>query len=497
MLRTLSRRYTLTEQEFPCPILLEDYLIVFHDYALLAGNYQFTEAMETVERFKSTKFSRKDGVENPWIQILGELITLAKNDKAFYTCSFLVSRAFFRRNSTAKDQYMTICETIQRMRVKFLSDPAMELLIDDLMTYSRSRAESVKLISGLAAWVHRKEPVDWKRHLGETEAIIAKFKQPEEEVFLLKPADLRPTAPLIEPKQTAIAPCEFLNPIIELALTELNILKNLFKTQIGLNTCELFTCMSSLALIRSEFVTAVKEVQMADGGSAQKSFFFSQITKPSPKNKLIYWYAEFYDLLLAKFSLYFANAIGTYCESSEVQKIHEVDNGHNFINRCVEFYKKSNAFYLAIVQSRTEGPRYNSPFDVEELYFAPRGEEDQQDDYLYPLIFRLPSPTHNDHRHEDLEYFDQDDVHRMVDGFVRKQLIGIPYEYSGATKVYTSMRDVTAYGARLELDTYLVVIYEGSAVNEKKHNPVEFIHHLSNDLKCVKLIRTLRARAKV
>ncbi|KAK6033308.1 hypothetical protein OSTOST_00481 [Ostertagia ostertagi] len=67
----------------------------------------------------------------------------------------------------------------------------------------------------------------------------------------------------------------------------------------------------------------------------KENFIFSRSTEKLPRNRLINWLIQFYNLLMAKFSLYFTNVLANFCSVDDLKIV-----------------KKADAVCLAIIMDR-------------------------------------------------------------------------------------------------------------------------------------------------
>uniref|UniRef100_A0A0K0DA66 SWIM-type domain-containing protein n=1 Tax=Angiostrongylus cantonensis TaxID=6313 RepID=A0A0K0DA66_ANGCA len=120
-------------------------------------------------------------------------------------------------------------------------------------------------------------------------------------------------------------------------------------------------------------------------------------TEKLPRNRLINWFVQFYNLLMAKFSLYFTNVLANFCSVDDLKNIYTIDNGYNFISNATQLVKKTDAVCLAIVMDRENFTENFYGFGYHRLKdrFTPGALTEPRKGIaaLCPAVFRLPSPA--------------------------------------------------------------------------------------------------------
>ncbi|KAK6051110.1 hypothetical protein COOONC_11385 [Cooperia oncophora] len=232
---------------------------------------------------------------------------------------------------------------------------------------------------------------------------------------------------------------------------EIDVLLLLVSAQIHISNCKMFESLLQLKEIRERFDYWVRDSHCLN--PVNKSvFYFFRSTEKLPRNRLINWLIQFYNLLMAKFSLYFTNVLANFCSVDDLKIIHTIDNGYNFISNATQIVKKTDAICLAIVMDRETC--------TENFY----------------------GQSHND-------IFEKYQPH--IYAFIQSNL-----RHPAKSKyIYDAERDHCMFGDIVEAKLYIVVVYAGK-VCEKDATMLTFIQQMTTSLRGSRLFLSLKNAAK-
>nr|CDJ97396.1 Protein of unknown function DUF2003 domain containing protein [Haemonchus contortus] len=412
---------------------------VIQRYGQLVEKFQFDQARELIEQYTQST-SRSVMVINEkdvsWAALLSSLILIANCDKNYYLLSFLQPRAFFRKENALKNQYYQISEKLVRACPSAAlpdggSSPAT--LADHIMAQCRqyvlARVEMISIYTTIASLANDRV-ILW-------DSLHARGVRVSEMLKSCHHHSLFSMAHLLS--------------------GEIDVLLLLVSAQIHISNCKMFESLLQLKEIRERFDYWVRDSHCLN--PVNKSvFYFFRSTEKQPRNRLINWLIQFYNLLMAKFSLYFTNVLGNFCSVDDLRTIHTIDNGFNFISNATQIVKKTDAACLAIVMDRENCTESFYGFGYNRLKdrFTPGPPTEPRKGLaaLCPAVFRLPSPAEG-HKSSHNDVFEKYQEH--IYAFIQSNL-----RYPAKSKyIYDAERDHCMFGDIVEAKLYIVVVYAG------------------------------------
>ncbi|KAK6030017.1 hypothetical protein OSTOST_03856 [Ostertagia ostertagi] len=423
----------------------------------------------------STPVFRPADVEQV-IERYGQLVEkfqIANCDKNYYLLSFLQPRAFFRKENALKNQYYQISEKLVRACPSAALPDAgssSATLADHIMAQCRqyvlARVEMISIYTTIASLANDRV-ILW-------DSLHARGVRVSEMLKSCHHHSLFSMAHLLS--------------------GEIDVLLLLVSAQIHISNCKMFESLLQLKEIRERFDYWVRDSHCLN--PVNKSvFYFFRSTEKLPRNRLINWLIQFYNLLMAKFSLYFTNVLANFCSVDDLKIIHTIDNGYNFISNATQIVKKTDAVCLAIVMDRENCTENFYGFGYNRLKdrFTPGPPTEPRKGLaaLCPVVFRLPSPAEG-HKsaqsHNDV--FEKYQPH--IYAFIQSNL-----RYPAKSKyIYDAERDHCMFGDIVEAKLYIVVVYAGR-VCEKDATMLTFIQQMTTSLRGSRLFLSLKNAAKV
>ncbi|VDK41293.1 unnamed protein product [Cylicostephanus goldi] len=413
---------------------------------------QFDQAREIIEQY--TQSSSKSMIiinekDVSLAALLSSLVMLANCDKSYYFLSFLQPKAFFRKENALKNQYYQISEKLvrassstPRSENESSSTSEIEQILTECRQYVLARVEMISIFTTIAS-------------LGEIDVLL-----------------------LLVSAQMHIANCK----ASRLALHV--VAKFLF---------QMFESLLQLKEIRERFDFWIRDAHCLN--PVNKSvFYFFRSNEKLPRNRLINWLIQFYNLLMAKFSLYFTNVLANFCSVDDLKTVHTIDNGFNFISNATQFVKKTDAICLAIVMDREKCSDSFYGFGYHRLKdrFTPGPPTEPRKGVaaLCPAVFRLPSPTEG-HKsaqsHNDIFERCQENIYEFIESNLRHPVRNKYF--------YDPVKDHCMFGDNVEAELYIVVVYAGR-VCEKDAAVLAFIQQMTTSLRGSRLFLSLKNAAK-
>ncbi|EYC04389.1 hypothetical protein Y032_0088g2176 [Ancylostoma ceylanicum] len=358
---------------------LADIEQVIQEYGRLVEKFQFDQARETIEQYtQSTSkpvmiINEKDVC---WASLLSALAMIANCDKNYYLLSFLQPKAFFRKENALKNQYYQISEKLMRASPSTPlseagpsgSTSAAEQILTQCRQYVLARVEMISIYTTIASLANDRV-ILW-------DSLHARGVRVSEMLKSCQHPSLFSMAHLLS--------------------GEIDVLLLLVSAQIHISNCKMFESLLQLKEIRERFDFWIRDSHCLN--SVNKSvFYFFRSNEKLPRNRLINWLIQFYNLLMAKFSLYFTNVLANFCSVDDMKTVHTIDNGYNFISNANQLLKKTDAVCLAIVMDRETCAENFHGFGYHRLKdrFTPGPPTEPRKGVaaLCPAVFRLPSPA--------------------------------------------------------------------------------------------------------
>ncbi|VDM70924.1 unnamed protein product [Strongylus vulgaris] len=281
--------------------------------------------------------------------------------------------------------------------------------------------------------------------------------------------------------------------MVHLLSGEIDVLLLLVSAQIHISNCKMFESLLQLKEIRERFDFWIRDSHCLN--PVNKSvFYFFRSNEKLPRNRLINWLIQFYNLLMAKFSLYFTNVLANFCSIDDIKTVHTIDNGFNFISNATQFVKKTDAVCLAIVMDREKCSENFYGFGYHRLKdrFTPGPPTEPRKGVaaLCPAVFRLPSPAEG-HKsaqsHNNVFEKYQGDIYGFIESNLRHPAKNRYF--------YDSEKDHCMFGDIVEAELYIVIVYAGR-VCEKDAAVLAFIQQMTTSLRGSRLFLSLKNAAK-
>ncbi|VDM51680.1 unnamed protein product [Angiostrongylus costaricensis] len=447
---------------------------VIQRYGQLIEKFQFNQAREAIEQYMQST-SKPVVITNEkdvsWSALLSSLALIANCDKNYYLLSFLQPKAFFRKENALKNQYYQISENLMRASpsASVPDSSATNLALADYLIvqcrqYVLARVKMINIYTTLASLANDRE-ILW-------ESIHAR--------------GVRITEMLQSSQKHSLF------SMVHLLSGEIAVLLLLVSAQIHISNCKMFESLLQLKEIRERFDFWVRDSHCLN--SVNKSvFYFFRSTEKLPRNRLINWFVQFYNLLMAKFSLYFTNVLANFCSVDDLKNIYTIDNGYNFISNATQLVKKTDAVCLAIVMDRENFTENFYGFGYHRLKdrFTPGAPTEPRKGLaaLCPAVFRLPSPTDGHKSAQSHDVFEK--YHGYIYEFIQSNL----RQPSKSRYFYDAEKDHCMFGDIVEAKLYLVVVCLGR-VCEKDVTIMSFIQNMTTSLRGSSLFLSLKNAAK-
>lgn len=449
---------------------------IIQRYGQLVEKFQFDQAREVIEQYTQSS-SRSVMVINEkdvsWAALLSSLVLIANCDKNYYLLSFLQPRAFFRKENALKNQYYQISEKLVRACPSAVSPDgdssatamSAEIIMAQCRQYVLARVEMISIYTTISNLANDRI-ILW-------DSLHARGVRVSEMLKSCHHHSLFSMAHLLS--------------------GEIDVLLLLVSAQIHISNCKMFESLLQLKEIRERFDFWVRDSHCLN--PVNKSvFYFFRSTEKLPRNRLINWFIQFYNLLMAKFSLYFTNVLANFCSVDDLKTVHTIDNGYNFISNATQLVKKTDAVCLAIVMDRENCTENFYGFGYHRLKdrFTPGPPTEPRKGVaaLCPAVFRLPSPTEG-HKSAQLHNDVFEKYQEHIYAFIQSNL-----RHPSRTKyIYDAERDHCMFGDTVEAKLYIVVVYAGR-ICEKDTTVSAFIQQLTTSLRGSRLFLSLKNAAK-
>ncbi|KHJ89942.1 hypothetical protein OESDEN_10222 [Oesophagostomum dentatum] len=397
---------------------------------------------------------------------------IANCDKNYYLLSFLQPKAFFRKENALKNQYYQISEKLMRASPSTprsesgsSSTVIVEQLLEQCRQYVLARVEMISIFTTIASLANDRV-ILWDSLHARGAVVSEMLKTCQHDAIY---------------------------SMIHLLSGEIDVLLLLVSAQIHISDCKMFESLLQLKEIRQRFEFWIRDSHCLN--PVNKSvFYFFRSNEKMPRNRLINWLIQFYNLLMAKFSLYFTNVLANFCSVDDIRTVHTIDNGYNFISNATQFVKKTDAVCLAIVMDREQCTEnfYGFGYHRLENRFTPGPPTEPRKGVaaLCPPVFRLPSPTEghkSSQSHNDVFERYQGDIYGFIESNLRNQ--------AKSKYLYDAEKDHTMFGDNVEAKLYIVLVYSGR-VSEKDAPALSFIQQMTTSLRGSRLFLSLKNAAK-
>ncbi|KAK6729942.1 hypothetical protein RB195_006784 [Necator americanus] len=448
---------------------------VIKQYGREVEKFQFDKARGTIERYTqstskpSTVMDEKDV---SWDTLLSCLAAIANCDKNYYLLSFLQPKAFFRKENALKNQYYQISEKLMHAcsPVTLSDDGAgsanpADRMLAQCRQYVLARVEMISIYTTIASLANDRT-ILWDSLHARGIRVAEVLKSCQHPILF---------------------------SMTQLLSGEIDVLLLLVSAQIQISNCKMFESLLQLKEIRERFDLWIRDSHCLN--SVNRSvFYFFRSNEKLPQNRLISWLIQFYNLLMAKFSLYFTNVLANFCSVDDLKIVHTIDNGYNFISNATQLVKKTDAICLAIVMDREKctDSFYGFGYHRLESRFTPGPPTEPRKGVaaLCPAVFRLPSPVEG---HKSAQ--SHNDVFEKYQGHIYDFIESNLRHPAKSKYFYDVEKDHCMFGDIVEAKLYIVVVYAGR-VCEKDASVLTFIQQMTTSLRGSRLFLSLKNAAK-
>ncbi|CAI4233297.1 unnamed protein product [Auanema sp. JU1783] len=458
---------------------------IIEEFGREVQKFEFARASKIIDDFRQKKLLFTSTPEDlAWGRLLNALSEISNCDCKYYQMAFLHNRAktMFRKEVVGcRSQYEAIAKELEGGAEKLNSvSTVVSHLLDLCRTYVLARLEMILLYDKMTLLV-TEASIDWSsmEHVAITlRENLRKCHHPD------------------------------LAGISHLFQEEVEILRLLFTAQIHISNCRMFESLLELKQVRENFDFWIKELGSLNPANLS---FFAKILggEPVPRNRLIQWLIKFYDLLMAKFSLYFTNVLEAYCGDEDRESIHSIDNKFNFIDSFRNIQAQIKACRVGIIMDRS--------FDGSDFYgfgYLRKDNKFATDGYpieplkgvcsKYPFIFQCPNPTPGHQRNPSAE-----EEHGCIEKFIKKHLEsrkvpefrgGEDGEKPNERKELDTWRSETqskyVYGDHLEGQLFIVAILNHPLKATELGEFTKFVYASQAKLRGSDLLAELRQTAR-
>uniref|UniRef100_A0A1I7XFT7 Vacuolar fusion protein MON1 homolog n=1 Tax=Heterorhabditis bacteriophora TaxID=37862 RepID=A0A1I7XFT7_HETBA len=454
---------------------------VIQKYGILVEKFQFDQARELIDEYRYAKSKQvliSNSKDAAWATLLSTLAHIATCDKNYYLLSFLQPKAFFRKENALKNQYL-------------------QIRLDNLVLTALKYSYAINNISML--YDFRCSAPSTYRFAANDRVINWESMQSRGEKVL---------------EMSSACHHHALSAMAHLFSEEIDILLLLISAQIHISNCRMFESLLQLKEIRERFDFWVRDLESLNPINKPVFLFFKLVllfllvynlialflslkyyrsVEKVPRNRLIHWLIQFYNLLMAKFSLYFTDVLGHYCSVDDIKTIHTIDNGFNFISNANQFLKKTGAVYLTIVMDRRDCKEdfYGLGYHRLDKRFTPGAPAEPLSGLSSrcPAVFKLPNPT-DVHKQPQNQIFEKHQEY--VASFINLCFPQGPVRHKYH---YDAEHDYCLFGDLVEGNLYLVVLYAGR-IPDRDTSVLGFIQEMTTALRGSKLFLALKNAAK-
>ncbi|CAJ0959235.1 unnamed protein product, partial [Mesorhabditis belari] len=399
--------------------------------------FRFDLAKDLVDEFRAKLGQTNCAInakDNSWSLLMQSLAQIAVADRNYYQLSFLLPKMFFRKEDGLQRTYALIAEDLKNAAQNVAIGSVSEHLLSQCRHYVNARIQMIQLYILLANTADR-----------EWEELTRRAK--------------------IETEQTRRFSHPNLLALANLYQDEVDLLYLLLKLQCSIVDGNLVKSVTALKEVKDKFD---KWLQPSEAAAANRAGFASWLFKGSNektahKSRLITWLIQFKAHLLAKFTLYYCDSLGPYCNPTDLDTIltkqHIVANSPNYLTLCRDFVsKRSDIEYFYILMNRTE--RDEPFYGFHYVRTQNRFDQSQQVEPLkglhekFPIMLRLPihyEPNSLPIPHRVDQYHDE--IAQLIEGNGRKFF-------------ENTTLDKTFYCERLEEEIYAVAVLDGMKIRE-------------------------------
>ncbi|KAG7257567.1 hypothetical protein CRUP_017314 [Coryphaenoides rupestris] len=417
------------------------------------GMFSFDRAKDYVEKEKDS--TRSAGAI--WTALLAALGHLAAAEKAYYNMTFLGQKLGGQSFFSRKDSIRTIYASLYN-----------------------------ELRQGVAAGRHaprRAPPPAWRKllaHLAEQLCHFHARRAPRwptcnEKMHALADAEVRSTLrswwPRWRPSWRSTAP-RFHHPILGRVeggfQTEVDVVSQLLRCQAQVSEWRFLPALLGLHGAHSKL--AAWGLLLQRQKETRKHLFGGQSQRPVPPPHLYVWLRTFQASLLAKFTLYFHEALSRQAPAAGDMRALASRAAPDYHGRIAAFVRKHDASSVSLLP----GHGYHHPASYRE---APKGVEQ------YPAVVSVPAGDGRAHTHWPAVV--------MLMGDRATELNAL----DKAVHFYDDKAQSTYYLARPERHFTLVVIFEGRR-SERDTHVAAFLQEVAGALRTSRPFATLKPGSK-
>ncbi|VDM13254.1 unnamed protein product [Wuchereria bancrofti] len=443
---------------------------------------RFDDARGLIESFRGTRVPISSSAEDSLCHLLlSACIQIVKAESAYYSLNFMVTKAFFRRESTLLLTYTQIKAELCRMDdvIGNANISAAEDIRRRLIDFTSAR---VSMINVYNSFLVESSILPYLLLYCLTQSIINfNFSCGTNHLDFGLPSELTALTTVlssVEHLLMLLVNHESLTFLFTFVINEIVVMKLLLEVQLALIRCEflqsLIKLKSAHIKLRSWFNSVgYKHTQI----KATAKFFGLGPQVQCSSLRLCGWTYEFYMLLLAKFSLYFHDSLQPQCSSGDFDHAISVMKSPNFVQLFATFRRKMEPLYILLIANRCDASDippligYGCASDLDD------GEGELRKKFL--VFFRIGGEAK--------------EMNILLPS------ISILVQEAGAKKsgtdrityCYDQLMSRSFFVLLVEYNLYVTIIFDRK-VSERDNTVVSFLLNSCSQLRCTKICQSWR-----
>uniref|UniRef100_A0A914XMK8 Uncharacterized protein n=1 Tax=Plectus sambesii TaxID=2011161 RepID=A0A914XMK8_9BILA len=434
------------------------------------GKFHFDAAREVVDTFRNRRQPvLVDARDGGWHCLLSAVVQLTQVEKTYFSLAFLLPRAFFRgRERSNYNQIRTellhgadtlkaaLAETSPTSETAHRTDSLAEHLLRQFHGYVCARIDMMNFYERLAT-------IGTVKGMSSEQAFMALMD--------------------IQQKNTGTFHHPQLSPLDTSFTYEIEVLSHLLQCQSDLVKLRFMPSLLHLKEAKERLKLWLKGTNLESSQLLTTGWLgLGSAKKLHSHLALCVWMQNFYDLLMAKFSLYFYDALVRQTNAAEMKLNVASVPLPNFLTKFANFQRRHDALTVCLILNRDEEPLgfagvgYHHP----EKYVT-EGSKGLAD--TYPIIFNQPPEKPPERLHPSLARFIEE---------ARDAVIGAP---DRVKHLYDHIKDQTFYAAHIEGQLYLAVVFLGRR-QERDSAVISFFAETLGDLRVSRIFNSLKTAAK-
>uniref|UniRef100_A0AAF5PKQ7 Uncharacterized protein n=2 Tax=Wuchereria bancrofti TaxID=6293 RepID=A0AAF5PKQ7_WUCBA len=436
------------------PLIGSDLCPLLRQFGAAMSKARFDDARGLIESFRGTRVPISSSAEDSLCHLLlSACIQIVKAESAYYSLNFMVTKAFFRRESTLLLTYTQIKAELCRMDdvIGNANISAAEDIRRRLIDFTSARVSMINVYNSF---------------------LVENFGLPSELTALTT------VLSSVEHLLMLLVNHESLTFLFTFVINEIVVMKLLLEVQLALIRCEflqsLIKLKSAHIKLRSWFNSVgYKHTQI----KATAKFFGLGPQVQCSSLRLCGWTYEFYMLLLAKFSLYFHDSLQPQCSSGDFDHAISVMKSPNFVQLFATFRRKMEPLYILLIANRCDASDippligYGCASDLDD------GEGELRKKFL--VFFRIGGEAK--------------EMNILLPS------ISILVQEAGAKKsgtdrityCYDQLMSRSFFVLLVEYNLYVTIIFDRK-VSERDNTVVSFLLNSCSQLRCTKICQSWR-----